>query len=98
MDPATIVQIVSLGISALSVLAAAAAHYRINRSSGPAPAPSPSPSPVAPPVIPPVVPAPTPTDPIHPDHPVLQGLLQAVAILQQAFAQQGAIPLPPPAK
>ena len=90
MDPATIVQIVSLGISALSVLAAAWAHYRINQS------PRPAPVPVAPPVIPPVVPAPTPTDPIHPDHPVLQGLLQAIAILQQAFAQQGAIPLPPP--
>ena len=94
MDPATIVQIVSLGISALSVLAAASAHYRINKSPGPAP----TPVSVAPPVIPPVVPAPTPTDPIHPDHPVLQGLLQAIAILQQAFAQQGAIPLPPPAK
>jgi hypothetical protein len=93
MDPASIVQIVSLSISALSVLAAAAAHYRINKTPGSAP----TPVPVAPPVIPPVVPAPTPADPIHPDHPVLQGLLQAIAILQQAFAQQGPIPLPAPA-
>jgi hypothetical protein len=29
---------------------------------------------------------------VHPNHPVLQGLLQAIAILQQALAQQGAAP------
>jgi hypothetical protein len=71
-------------------LAAGAAHYRLNRTPAPIPAP---PSPLSPPVIP----APTPSDPIHPDHPVLQGLLQAIAILQQALAQQGTIPLIPPA-
>jgi hypothetical protein len=87
MDAATIVQIVSLGISALSVLAAGAAHYRLNRT--------PTPVPVSPPAPPPLVPAPTPADPIHPDHPVLQALLQAIALLQQAFAQPGTIPLPP---
>jgi hypothetical protein len=92
MDPATIVQIVSLSISALSVLAAGAAHYRLNKT----PAPTPAPIPVAPPVSPPLVPAPTPNDPIHPNHPVLQGLLQAIALLQQALAQEGTIPIAPP--
>jgi hypothetical protein len=92
MDPATIVQIVSLSISALSVLAAGAAHYRLNKT----PAPPPAPIPVAPPMSPPLVPAPTPNDPIHPNHPVLQGLLQAIALLQQALAQEGTIPIAPP--
>jgi hypothetical protein len=81
MDAAAIVQLVSLGISALSALAAAAAHYRINKNPTPSPLPAPAPGPV---------PAPTPNDPVHPNHPVLQGLLQAIAILQQALAQQGA--------
>jgi hypothetical protein len=72
------------------VLAAGAAHYRLNRT--PAPVPTP---PL--PLNPPVIPTPTPSDPIHPEHPVLQGLLQAIAILQQALAQQGTIPLIPPA-
>jgi hypothetical protein len=90
MDAASIVQLVSLSISALSILAAGAAHYRLNRTPAPAPLP---PSPANPPEIP----TPTPNDPIHPAHPVLQGLLQAIALLQQALAQQGTIPLPPPA-
>jgi hypothetical protein len=77
----------------LSVLAAGAAHYRLNKT----PASSPAPIPVAPPVSPPLTPGPTPSDPIHPDHPVLQGLLQAIALLQQAFAQQAAVPLAPSA-
>jgi hypothetical protein len=90
MDAASIIQLVSLSISALSILAAGAAHYRLNKTPTPAPL---SPSPVNPPVIP----APTPNDPIHTAHPVLQGLLQAIALLQQALAQQGTIPLTPPA-
>jgi hypothetical protein len=85
MDAATIVQIVSLGISALSVLAAGAAHYRINKNPTPSPVPAPVPVPM---------PAPTPSDPVHPNHPVLQGLLQAIAILQQALAQQGTLQPP----
>jgi hypothetical protein len=90
MDAASIVQLVSLSISALSILAAGAAHYRLNKTPAPVPLP---PSPVSPPLIP----APTPNDPIHPEHPVLQGLLQAIALLQQALAQQGTIPLTPAA-
>jgi len=93
MDAASIIQLVSLSISALSILAAGAAHYRLNKT------PTPAPTPQSSPVNPPVIPAPTPNDPIHPEHPVLQGLLQAIAILQQALAQQGAVPAPPsPAK
>jgi hypothetical protein len=88
MDAATIIQIVYLGISALSVLAAGAAHYRINKTPTPTPSPVPAPAPGP-------IPAPTPNDPVHPDHPVLQGLLQAIAILQQALAQQGAPSIPP---
>ena len=88
MDAASIIQLISLGISVLSVLAAGAAHYRLNQNPTPTPGPAPGP-----------IPAPTPNAPIHPDHPVLQGLLQAIALLQQALAQQGTTPAPPtPAK
>src|ERR1700687_4520523 len=36
--------------------------------------------------------APTPTEPVHPNHLVLQGLLKALALPPQAFVQQAAIP------